>query len=120
MTSRSEPGDDPRRKLRNPDRPDKGPDRSTVDFLPWTILERHRQTAIMNRFQTIADLRAGIDIGQDAEQLLIEWLDELHEHDVVVNYLPDAPPNSASKMGGFYYVPRQSTDVWIVRDPDTA
>ncbi len=89
-----------------------------ADLLPWDIAEEHRMTAIMARFRSINRQKRGLPLSEGDERRLTEWLANLEEHDVVVNYHPAAPPNDASTKGGFYYVPREPRDKWIVREPD--
>lgn len=87
------------------------------DVLPWDISDDHKSTAIMDRFRAIVKQRAGGELSDREERLLHEWLNELAENDVVVAYHKQAPPNSASRKGGFYYVPRTEQDEWIIREP---
>jgi hypothetical protein len=87
------------------------------DILPWKVEERHKGTAVMERFRSILKRTTGKPLGQEEELLLNRWLRDLQANDLVVAYHPDAPPNSASSKGGFYYVPRQPEDEWIIRQP---
>lgn len=87
------------------------------DVLPWEIADEHKSTAVMDRFRAIVKQKSGGDLPADEERLLREWLDDLAANDVVVAYHKDAPPNSASRKGGFYYVPRADQDKWIIREP---
>ena len=89
------------------------------DVVPWEIADEHKATAIMDRFRSIARQRAGGELSDEEARLLAEWLNDLAVSDVVVAYHKDAPPNSASRKGGFYYVPRTDQDEWIIRDPDS-
>jgi hypothetical protein len=87
------------------------------DVLPWDIADEHKATAIMERFRAIVKQRKGAVLRPEEEARLNMWLRDLEANELVVNYHPDAPPNSASSKGGFYYVPKQSEDDWIIRRP---
>lgn len=87
------------------------------DVLPWEIDDEHKAVAIMERFRSIVKQKKGVPLRPDEEYQLNRWLRELKENDLVVNYHPEAPPNSASTKGGFYYVPKEPTDKWIIREP---
>lgn len=89
-----------------------------ADILPWKIEAEHRATSIMQKFRMILRQRKGEVLGETEQRYLDTWLKLLEDSNVVVNYHPDAPPNDASKKGGFYYVERLPTDKWIVREPD--
>lgn len=89
------------------------------DILPWVIDPKHKTTGIMWRFRSILKQREGRELRQDEQATLDRWLEKLEESDVVVNYHPEAPPNDASRIGGWYYVPREPTDDWIIRRPVT-
>lgn len=89
------------------------------EILPWKIEPEHKSTAIMQRFRSILKQRNDAGLGEKEEELLTAWLRDLEESDLVVNYHPEAPPNSASRKGGFYYVPRKPDDKWIIREPVT-
>ncbi len=89
------------------------------DVLPWEISDEHKGTAIMERFRAIVKRNKGAVLRPDEETLLNIWLRELEAENLVVNYHPDAPPNSASSRGGFYYVPKSEQDDWIIRRPIT-
>lgn len=87
------------------------------DILPWDIAEPHKATAIMERFRSIVKQRKGTVLRPEEERLLNQWLKDLEVNDLVVTYHPEAPANSASTKGGFYYVPRTADDDWIIRRP---
>lgn len=87
------------------------------DIIPWDIAEAHKATAIMERFRAIGKLRRGVDLRPEEEHLLTRWLKDLEANELVVAYHPDAPANSASTKGGFYYVPKTKDDDWIIRRP---
>ncbi|MBO0896138.1 hypothetical protein [Arthrobacter sunyaminii] len=90
------------------------------DVLPWEIADEHKTTAVMDRFRAIAKQKSGGKLSPEEDRLLADWLRELADNDVVVNYHKDAPPNAASRKGGFYYVPRTDADQWLIREPGTA
>jgi transcriptional regulator with XRE-family HTH domain len=87
------------------------------DILPWDIAEAHKATAIMERFRSIVKQQKGAPLRPDEEALLKRWLRDLEANELVVNYHPDAPANSACTKGGFYYVPKDADDDWIIRRP---
>ena len=87
------------------------------DILPWEISDEHKTTAIMERFRSIVKQRKGAVLRPEEETRLNLWLRELEASNLVVNYHPDAPPNSASSKGGFYYIPKTEQDDWIIRKP---
>jgi hypothetical protein len=87
------------------------------DILPWEIDEAHKATAIMERFRSIVKKKKGAALRPDEELLLNRWLKDLEANELVVAYHPEAPANSASTKGGFYYVPKTADDDWIIRRP---
>lgn len=93
------------------------PQQTYKDLLPWDIDEAHKATAIMERFRSIVKQRKGAPLRPDEQVLLDRWMDDLKANNLVVNYHPEAPANTASTKGGFYYVPKAETDDWIIRRP---
>jgi len=87
------------------------------DLIPWDVKSEHRTTAIMDRFRSVVKQRRGILLGETEERLLSDWLEGLEQNGLVVAYHPQAPANAASSKGGFYYVPKEPTDEWIIRQP---
>ncbi|HEX9225554.1 MAG TPA: hypothetical protein VF885_02720 [Arthrobacter sp.] len=87
------------------------------EILPWDIAEAHKATAVMERFRSIVKQRKGAPLREEEEVLLNRWLRDLEANDLVVDYHPAAPANSASSKGGFYYVPKTADDDWIIRRP---
>jgi hypothetical protein len=87
------------------------------DYLPWEIDKKHQTAKVMVHFRNLVRQRNGEEVDSGAERRLARWLQDLEDSNVVVAYHVDAPPNPASSSGGFYYVPRQAGDRWIVRDP---
>jgi hypothetical protein len=87
------------------------------EILPWDIAEEHKAVAVMERFRSIMKQRRGTELRAEEERLLSRWLQDLEANDLVVAYHPEAPANSASSKGGFYYVPKSSGDDWIIRRP---
>jgi hypothetical protein len=71
----------------------------------------------MERFRSIVKQKKGAPLRPDEEVLLERWLRDLEANELVVNYHPAAPANSASTKGGFYYVPKGADDDWIIRRP---
>ena len=87
------------------------------DIVPWDIDPRHRSTAITQRFRSIMRQRRGTPLNPTEEHLLNTWLQSMKDNNVVLDYHKDAPPNDASRLGGFFYTPRLPEDEWIVRMP---
>ena len=85
------------------------------DILPWEISDAHKGTAIMERFRAIVKQNKGAVLRPEEENRLNIWLRDLEANNLVVAYHPDAPPNSASSKGGFYYVPKSEQDTWILK-----
>ena len=71
----------------------------------------------MERFRSIVKQKKGATLRPDEEILLNRWMRDLENNELVVNYHPAAPANSASNKGGFYYVPKTAADDWIIRRP---
>ncbi|WP_417235556.1 hypothetical protein [Arthrobacter sp.] len=91
--------------------------RTYRDVLPWAIDPAHRSTAIMAHIRVIARQRSGHSVPEPDLLALHTWLDWLCENRLVLNYHPEAPPNPASRTGGFYYMDRTADDEWIIRQP---
>lgn len=88
------------------------------DILPWDISDEHKTVAVMERFRSIVKQNKGKKLRPAEERRLQQWIRELEENGLVVNYHKDAPPNSASSKGGFFYIPKDSEhDEWIIRRP---
>lgn len=88
------------------------------DIVPWDIDPRHRSTAIAQRFRSLMRIKKGIPLNPTEQHLLDTWLKVMKENNVVLDYHPDAPANDASRLGGFFYVPRLPEDGdGIVRMP---
>lgn len=93
------------------------PQPTVQDIIPWDVADEHKATAIMERFRSIVKQQKGAQLRPEEEHLLNRWLHELTANNVVVDYHPEAPPNAASRKGGFYYTERTDQDDWIVRRP---
>lgn len=93
------------------------PQKTVNDVIPWSVADQHKSTAIMERFRSIVKQQKGSLLRSSEEQLLNRWLHDLTANNVVVAYHPDAPPNAASRKGGFYYIERTPDDDWIIRRP---
>jgi hypothetical protein len=88
------------------------------DILPWEIADEHKAVAIMERFRAIVKQKKGAKLRPEEETRLGQWLRDLEANGLVVSYHKDAPPNSASSKGGFFYVPKNAEqDDWIIRRP---
>jgi hypothetical protein len=87
------------------------------DIVPWEIDPKHRSTAIAQRFRSIMKQRRGTPLNPTEEHLLNTWLQVMKDADVVLDYHKDAPPNDASRLGGFFYTPRLPEDEGFVRQP---
>lgn len=90
------------------------------DLIPWDVADAHKATAIMERFRSIVKQQKGAPLRPEEEHLLRRWLEDLMANNVVVDYHPDAPPNAASRKGGFFYRERTPDDDWIIRRPDAS
>jgi hypothetical protein len=93
------------------------PQATYKDILPWDIADEHKTTAVMDRFRSLVKQNNGGVLRKEDVLLLIRWLHDLEVNGLVVNYHPEAPANSASTKGGFYYVPKSPDDDWIIRRP---
>jgi hypothetical protein len=72
----------------------------------------------MERFRAIVKQKKGAKLRPEEETRLGQWLRDLEANGLVVSYHKDAPPNSASSKGGFFYVPKNAEqDDWIIRRP---
>lgn len=87
------------------------------DILPWEIADEHKTVAVMERFRSIVKQRKKAKLRPEEAKRLKQWLRDLEENGLVVAYHKDAPPNSASAKGGFYYIPKTDQDDWIIRRP---
>lgn len=87
------------------------------DIVPWDIAPKHRSTAITQRFRSIMRQKRGVPLTETEQHLLDAWMQAMKDQGVVLDYHPDAPPNDASRLGGFFYTPRLPEDEWIVRMP---
>lgn len=88
------------------------------DLLPWDVAPEHLSVSVMHYFRSILKQRRGIELRPEEERSLNAWLKDLRDSNLVVTYHKDAPPNSASRKGGFYYVERSDRDDWIIRQPE--
>jgi len=93
------------------------PQKTVQDVIPWNVAEEHKATAIMERFRSIVKQQKGAPLRSEEERQLNRWLHDLSTNNVVVDYHPAAPPNAASRKGGFYYTERKPEDDWIIRRP---
>lgn len=93
------------------------PQATYKDILPWDIADEHKTTAVMDRFRSLVKQKNGGVLRREDELLLNRWLHDLEVNGLVVSYHPEAPANSASTKGGFYYVPKSPEDDWIIRRP---
>lgn len=87
------------------------------DILPWTVESEHHRSAVMAHIRVLLRRRAGRDVPDEQVHALHAWLDWLQRRGLVLNYHPEAPPNRASAVGGFYYMDRLPSDEWIIRQP---
>ena len=82
--------------------------RSTYrDVVPWKVDRKFARTEVMRHLRTMAKMQAELPVTSTDEQSLLRWLDHMKEDGVVLAYHPDAPPNDAAGVGGFYYTERQ-------------
>jgi hypothetical protein len=87
------------------------------DIVPWNIHPMHRSTAIVQRFRALMRQNRGEILNPTEKHLLDTWLQAMKDGDVVLDYHPEAPPNAASRKGGFFYVPREPQDEGFIRMP---
>jgi hypothetical protein len=88
------------------------------DIMPWDIDPKHRSTAIVQRFRSLMKIKKGIPLNPTEQHLLDAWIKVMKENNVVLDYHPEAPPNDASRLGGFFYTPRRKADGdGIIRRP---
>lgn len=87
------------------------------DLVPWDIDPKHRSTAVAQRLRSIVKQRKGVPLNPTEQHLLDTWLQVMKDNNVVLNYHKDAPGNDASRLGGFYYVPRLPEDESFIRQP---
>jgi len=87
------------------------------DHIPWPIHPIHRSTAVAQRLRAIMRQKKGQVLNPTEQHLLDTWLQAMKDADVVLDYHPEAPPNDASRKGGFFYVKREPTDEGIFRLP---
>jgi hypothetical protein len=96
------------------------PRRTVSDLLPWEISDAHKAVAIMERFRSMLKEERGDQLSVNEARLLNMWRHDMDEAGLVVDYHPDAPPNSASRKGGFFYTPRlEGDDGYIRRSPES-
>lgn len=83
---------------------------SHLKNLPWKVEARHRFAYPMQMLRILGQLRAGRELSEPKRRMLDRWLEGMRQHNVVLCYDPDMPPNPASKPGGFYYSRRRPED----------
>lgn len=88
------------------------------DVVPWQVDRRFYQTPVMERLRLVAKQLAGIELTQAEQRNLDSWLTLMANNQVVLDYHPSAPPNDASKLGGFYYRTRVPEDKFFYRTPE--
>lgn len=93
------------------------PRKTVNDLLPWEVDDAHKAVAIMARFRSMLKEERGDQLSVDEARLLNVWRHDMDEAGLVVDYHPDAPPNSASRKGGFFYTPRLPGEVGYIRRP---
>lgn len=91
------------------------PRTTVVDLLPWTVDDEHISTAIMKRFRSMVKEETGKQLTANEARLLNIWRHDMDEANLVVDYHRDAPPNSASRKGGFFYTPRLPGETGYIR-----
>lgn len=93
------------------------PRKTITDLLPWEVSPEHKAVAIMERFRSILKEERGELLDAKDARLLNQWRSDMDEADLVVDYHPAAPSNSASRKGGFFYTPRRGGEVGYIRYP---
>jgi hypothetical protein len=86
--------------------------------VPWKVDARLTNTAVMQRLRSIAKQKQGYPLEEEERRLLEEWFDLMAENNVVLDYHPDAPPNDASTLGGWFYRTRVPEDQDFYRAPE--
>jgi hypothetical protein len=88
------------------------PAKKYLDEIPWSVREEHQTHYAARMLRLLGRRRAGIQNSAEADKRLDSWLNQLHEKNAVVTYVPDTPD-------GFYYVegePEAATGVPILRE----
>lgn len=85
------------------------------DIFPYRVETRHRNAQVMHRLRTLAKIESGIPVTEIEQERLEAWLANMREADVVLTYHPEAPPNDASSVGGFYYDKRNPGERGVIR-----
>lgn len=80
------------------------------DLIPWVMRPVHRQHRDVKMLRLECRTRAGLPVGEAEERRLYNWRTELAKAGAVVSYHPETPE-------GFYWVPRERTDMDIIRRP---
>ena len=81
------------------------------DLIPWSVKPEHRWAYPVMMLRVEARRRAGLDLTEDMQNRLDNWLARLEEDGTVVHYDPDTED-------GFYYVPRRKEDTDLIREPE--
>lgn len=89
--------------------------------MPWTVKTEHQQAypAMMLRF--LGRRLEGRDgtLREDKRRMLDRWVAAMERGNLSVAYDPRIPPNNASAVGGFAYVPALPEDENFVRRPSS-
>jgi hypothetical protein len=88
--------------------------------VPWKVDPKLANTAVMQRLRSIAKQKQGVPLDSEEQRLLEEWFELLAENNLVLDYHPDAPPNDASTLGGWFYRTRVPEDQDFYRAPEVA
>lgn len=80
------------------------------DVVPWQVDRKFSQTQIMLHLRTLAKMQAGLPVPAKDEASAMRWQEDMKRDGVILAYHPEAPANSASDAGGFYYARREPSD----------
>lgn len=86
------------------------------DVVPWKVDRKFSRTEIMRHLRTMAKMQAELPVSAADEKALTAWLDNMSADNVVLAYHPDAPPNDAAGVGGFYYAEREPGETGWFRE----
>ena len=86
--------------------------------VPWKVDPKLANTAVMQRLRSIAKQQQGVPLEGEERRLLEDWFDLLAENNIVLDYHPEAPPNDACSLGGFFYRTRVPEDTAFYRTPE--
>lgn len=84
--------------------------RTVEEMTGWAIEARHRNSGVMRRLETFNRSQQHVEVEPASRRELMDWVLEMNSVGAVLDYDPDAPPNDASRTGGFFYRRRVGLD----------